>query len=354
MTPRALPIVVLASLALGFSACAGGAPATTAIPDEEPTLGQVSLALLDTDPVSAAVGASCSTTSVKGLATQLVAEIQCMRPGSMKSIDGIAGLSLGAAVFPFLQTPAADALIAAQKDRGTTMSINSALRTLPQQYLLYRWYKTGLCGISLAATPGTSNHEGALAVDIADEQGWRPAMTTAGFTWLGASDPVHFDYTGAGAIDLGGLSVTAFQRLWNLNHPEDPIGEDGSYGTETEKRLALAPVGGFPRGADCGADAGASPPDAAAPDAAAADAAAPINDGVTSSRTNVDNGGCSLAAAPTRGDTGLASIALVAFALVAGACRRRLARSVHFTSRSSTSNTSTDLGGITGGMPRSP
>jgi hypothetical protein len=325
MTLRALPIAVLASSALAFSACTGAPP--TAIPDQEPALGQVSLALLDTDPVSAAVAASCSTTSVKGLATQLVAEIQCMRPGSMKSIDGVAGLSLGAAVFPFLQTPAADALFAAQKDRGTTMSINSALRTLPQQYLLYRWYKAGLCGISLAAIPGNSNHEGAVAVDIADEQGWRPAMGRAGFTWLGASDPVHFDYTGAGAIDLGGLSVAAFQRLWNLNHPEDPIGEDGAYGTETEKRLARAPVGGFPRGADCGADAGPTTPDAAAPDAAPAPGT-PLNDGVTPPLRNVDDSsGCRVAAPPGRSESGLAAALFAgALALAAFTSRRRAPR----------------------------
>ena len=214
---------------ISLAGCTGGAPAPPAAPDEEPTpaLGRVAFALIATDPVSDAVAASCTTTSVKGLATQLVAEIQCMRPGSMKSIEGAAGLSLGPAVFPYLQTRAADALLVAQKARGTTMSINSALRTLPQQYLLYRWYKTGRGGISLAAEPGKSNHEGAVAVDLVDAQAWRPAMTSAGFRWLGASDPVHFDYTGAGAIDMRGLSVIAFQRLWNRNHPEDLIVEDG-------------------------------------------------------------------------------------------------------------------------------
>ena len=247
-------LVALAALA----ACTSAAPDATPDREPEPSLGHVALALTDTDPVSAAVDGSCSTTSVKGLATQLVAEIQCMRPGSMKSLDGAAGLTLGAAVFPYLQTPAVDALLVAQKARGTTMSINSALRTLPQQYLLYRWYKAGRCGISLAATPGTSNHEGALAVDLDDADAWRPAMTAAGFRWLGASDPVHFDYVGTGTIDLGGLSVTAFQRLWNRNHPEDPIAEDGDYGPATEDRLARAPVGGFPRGAEsCGMDASA-------------------------------------------------------------------------------------------------
>ena len=315
--PASLALVVL-------SACvAGGEPGPSPEPElESPTL-RVALALSDTDPVSAAVDTSCTTTSVKGLSTQLVAEIQCMRPGSMKSIEGAAGLSLGSAVFPFLQTPVADALLVAQKARGTPMTVNSALRTLPQQYLLYSWYKAGRCGIPLAATPGTSNHEGAVAVDIDDSAGWRASMIAAGFRWFGASDPVHYDYVGTGAIDLGGLSVMAFQRLWNRNHPEDPIGEDGDYGTATATRVARAPVGGFPRGAEgCAPDAG--PPDAGPP---AVDAAPPPPVTAAAPAPSSDDGGCSATALPR--STPLGSPALVALvALVALAARSRRRRSL--------------------------
>jgi hypothetical protein len=298
--------------------------ACTSEPEPEPapeaTLGQATLALTDTDPVSAAVATSCTTTSVKGLSTQLVAEIQCMRPGSMKSIEGAAGLSLGAAVFPFLQTPAADALLVAQKARGTTMTINSALRTLPQQYLLYSWYKAGRCGISLAAIPGNSNHEGAVAVDIDDSVGWRASMTAAGFRWLGASDPVHYDYLGKDAIDLGGLSVMAFQRLWNRNHPEDPIGEDGNYGTATATRVALAPVGGFPRGAEgCapGADAG-PPPDASVP---VAEGGAPAPLPPTGTPAPSADSGCTVSAASR--PTSLGSASFLTLVALAALTRRR-------------------------------
>jgi hypothetical protein len=306
--PRASTLAVT-SLALAIAACGEGSPAA---PDDAP-VGHVASALTDTDPVSAAVDASCSTTSVKGLATQLIAEIQCMRPGSMKSIEGASGLSLGSAVFPYLQTPAADALLVAQKARGTTMSINSALRTLPQQYLLYRWYQAKRCGISLAAEPGKSNHETAVAVDLQDAQAWRPAMTNAGFRWLGASDPVHFDFTGAGAIDLRGLSVTAFQRLWNRNHPEDPIGEDGGYGTETEKRLARAPVGGFPKGAGgCTADA-STPPPAPPPTPVTPD---PVPD--ATEPPPEDSSGCTTSprAATGHGASTMSAASLLAFAVL--------------------------------------
>jgi hypothetical protein len=243
--------VALASLGI---ACAGDLddadPDHHAQGDEE-RLGTTSTALVASDPVSAAVTGSCSTTSVKGLATQLVEEIQCLRPGTMKGIDTIPGLELGSAVFPFLQAPAADALVAAQKARGVTMTINSALRALPQQYLLYRWYQTGRCNIRLAARPGRSNHESAIALDINDNAAWRAAMQNTGFRWFGANDPVHYDFAAGGTVDLRGLSIRAFQRLWNRNNPDDPVAEDGVYGAMTEQRLARSPVGGFAKGAPC-------------------------------------------------------------------------------------------------------
>ncbi len=226
---------------------------------ESEPLGTVSSELTATSPVSSAVSASCSTTSVKGLSLQLVEEIQCLSPGSLKSIENVSGLSLGAAVFPYLQTPAADALVAAQKERGVTLTINSGLRALPQQFLLYRWYQTGRCGISLAAKPGTSNHESGIALDVSDSSGWRSSLTGEDFRWLGSSDPVHYDFKGPGTVAMKGLSVLAFQRLWNRNNPNDKIAEDGEYGPATEERLGKSPVGGFAKGANCSA-----PPPAAA------------------------------------------------------------------------------------------
>lgn len=283
------PLVVLAlAAALSPLACSGESsdamPADVADHHDqgeqhegsEGTTGSVSSPLSATDTVTAAVAQSCTTTAVKGLALQLVAEIQCLRPSTFTKIDNTPGLALGSAVFPYLQTKAAQGLVAAQKARGTTMSINSALRTLPQQYLLYRWYQTGRCSIGLAATPGTSNHEGGIAVDIDDNAGWRTSMQNKGFRWLGASDPVHYDFIGGGTVDLHGLSVKAFQRLWNRNHPGDLLAEDGVYGPGTESKLAQSPVGGFAMGANCSqsADAGADA-DAEASDDPGAPAVAP-------------------------------------------------------------------------------
>lgn len=251
----AMPLLALSSVPFLATGCGDAVDVDVldhhAHEDEDETVGSTASALEASDPVSAAVSQTCTTRVVRPLVTQLVEEIQCLRPGTMKSIAGVPGLSLGAAAFPFLQTSAADALIAAQKTRGTTMSINSGLRTLPDQYLLYRWYQQKRCGIRLAAKPGTSNHESGIAVDINDNAGWRSAMQKNGYRWLGAHDPVHFDYVGGGTVKLSGLSVLAFQRLWNRNNPDDLIDEDGSYGPITEARLTRSPIGGFPIGARC-------------------------------------------------------------------------------------------------------
>lgn len=325
--------ITLAAL-LAASACGGDTPAPVADhhetgrepPQVEPdTLGTSRAALTATDPVSAAVAQSCATNAVAGLSTQLVDEIQCLRPGTLKRIDGIAGLTLGSSVFPYLQTPAAEAVIAAQKARGATMSVNSALRSLAQQYLLYRWYKTGRCGIGLAASPGKSNHESALAVDINDNASWRTTMAAKEMRWLGSGDPVHFDYIGAGRVELRGLSVLAFQRLWNRNHPEDKIAEDSDYGSSTEERLAKSPVGGFAKGADCTQtkptiDAGPPGEVPSVPDGP--EATPPRDPAETDSE-----GGCRIG---TRGVTrvnGLGLSLLGAAALLAA--RRRLARRRH-------------------------
>jgi hypothetical protein len=233
-------------------------------------------------------------------------------------------------------------MLDAQKARGVTITINSGLRTLPQQYLLYRWYQTGRCGIGLAAKPGTSNHESAVAIDIADNVAWRTALTNRGFRWLGASDPVHYDFVGQGAVNLRGLSVKAFQRLWNRNHPEDPIAEDSGYGTETEKRLAKAPIGGFPKGAlasctaDGGVDAGSIEPEdiAPVPDATEEEPKPEQekeddDDAVSGGRlrSTTDSGGCNVT--PSSNEAGsmvLFGLALtIAFAAITRAALRRRA-----------------------------
>src|SRR5262249_53084868 len=133
-----------------------------------------------------------------------------------------------------------------------TITITSAFRTLAQQYLLYKWYQGGQCGITLAAVPGNSNHETGIAIDVSNYAEAATTLTNHGFSHsYPTSDPVHFDYNAGGTVDLRAESVLAFQRLWNLNNPNDVIAEDGDYGAMTTARLAQSPVDGFANGSSC-------------------------------------------------------------------------------------------------------
>lgn len=210
--------------------------------------------------VGEAVNQTCTTAAVKGLSAQIIAEGQCIMPDAYAEVPDLDNVSFGPNVFPFLETPARDALVKAlQANPSKSMSVNSMLRTVAQQYLLYRWYQLGKCGIGLAAKPGNSNHETGLAMDINEYSTWKTALKSVGFSWYGSGDAVHFDYTGKGAVSYKGVDVEAFQRLWNRNHPEDLIDADGVWGPQTEARMKKAPPDGFEKGADCNTDPDPNP-----------------------------------------------------------------------------------------------
>jgi LAS superfamily LD-carboxypeptidase LdcB len=203
--------------------------------------------------VSQAAARTCSTHSVDGLSLQLIAEVRCLKPDALVPLPKRANLSLDPDTFPYLQRAAAEhlgkALAASSK---TQMTLHSAVRTLAQQYLVYRWGAHKTCGVQLAARPGTSNHEIGLALDIGEPKQWRPKLEAQGFRWLGKSDKVHFDYRGKRASSNRATDILAFQKLWNLNHPDDEIKETGKYDSATEDRLAKSPARGFPKAPHCG------------------------------------------------------------------------------------------------------
>ncbi|HVY48451.1 MAG TPA: hypothetical protein VHB21_21330, partial [Minicystis sp.] len=115
----------------------------------EPGDGRVGVAR-EAQTVDQAAGASCSTTVVKGLSEQIVAQANCDAPGAFVAVPAPSNVTYGASVFAYLEQPAKDAFVAAASDHaGTAMTINSMLRTVAQQYLLYHWYQTGQCGIGL-------------------------------------------------------------------------------------------------------------------------------------------------------------------------------------------------------------
>ncbi|HEY3360102.1 MAG TPA: M15 family metallopeptidase [Polyangia bacterium] len=327
-------------VAWGLAAC--GSPPEGREPDEAVS---TTVRGLSVDGVAAAGG--CSTAAVLPLSEQILQVMNCLRPGIVAPVPDRANLSLGPAVIPYLETPARDRLVETlDAHPGTTMDVSSMMRTVASQYLLYYWYQHGQCGIEIAATPGTSNHESGLALDVTNYATWQTALEAHDFTWYGTGDDVHYTYAGAGAVDLRADGVTAFQRLWNHNHPADLLVVDGDYGPQTEARLRQSPQDGFPGVPPCaqqdaGVPADAAPADDAAPpgDDAGADDAGP-EAGAPEDDAGVDGpppgdaappapdaapdaavaGACGCAAAPAPGGAALALSVLV----LAGLRRRRV------------------------------
>ncbi|WP_229424032.1 peptidoglycan-binding protein [Moorena producens] len=186
----------------------------------------------------------CSTSILRGLDQQLIDEMNSIGPNSLVSFADL-DVANGPAVHPFLQAVAKQSLARAIKARGRTLSVNSGYRTIAQQLMLFNHGKVRRCGIGVVAPPGRSNHQSGLAIDINDEQGWRPYLEREGWRWFGPADRPHFDYIGRGTRNIRPVAVKAFQRLWNRYNPDKPIAEDGIYGRNTDARLNQAPIVGF-------------------------------------------------------------------------------------------------------------
>ena len=183
-----------------------------------------------------------STAVVNGLSQQLIYQLQLMMPDAFVSFDDL-NVDLLDAAFPYVQSSAKQALHKAIQDRGQTMEVNSAYRTIAQQMLLY---KDRSRNPNPVAAPGASNHQTGLAIDIEDAIGWEPYLMQYGWNPL-PGDPPHFDYQGGSTIDLRSQSILAFQQLWNQNHPNERISEDGGFGPQTEDALNRSPAPGFPK-----------------------------------------------------------------------------------------------------------
>lgn len=201
-------------------------------------------------PVSSFETTACATSTVLALSVQIAQEVDCLMPGQLVAFDESATIAFsGSAVLPYVSEQARTALQEAAGGGGTAIQVTSAFRTVVQQYLLRRWYELGRCGITAAAQPGGSNHESGRALDVSNYSDWITGLEAHGWAHDVPGDPVHFDHLSS--PDIRGADVLAFQRLWNKNAPDDPIAEDGTYGTQTALRIQRAPAEGFGIGASC-------------------------------------------------------------------------------------------------------
>ncbi|MFB8789840.1 MAG: peptidoglycan-binding protein [Potamolinea sp.] len=189
---------------------------------------------------------TCGTHDVKGLSLQVIDEMNLLIPNVLVSFDDLNVSGNAATVNFFFQPKAKEALGRAIRNKGKTLRLNSAYRTVVQQHILFSWQGSECVGI--AATPGRSNHEDGLAIDTPDWEEWRDVLKAEDWAHFGFGDEVHFTYMGGGVRDdIGNIGVQAFQILWNKNNPNDQIDTDGEYGPETVARLDRSPANGFAR-----------------------------------------------------------------------------------------------------------
>lgn len=231
----------LAAIGLGAALALGGCGVEPGEPETSEATSELS--------VNSFLTSTCTTAVVIGLSKQIAREISCMNPAILTSFAAGSGITITSnAVLPFL---AANAKADLQKVGD--VHVNSAFRTIAQQYLLLQWFNRGRCGITAAAAVGRSNHESGRAVDLANWSARVSAMASHHWSHDVPGDPVHFDHLSS--ADIRGKDVLAFQRLWNRNHPSDKIATDGEYGPQTEARLKKSPATGFATGASCTAKA---------------------------------------------------------------------------------------------------
>lgn len=181
-----------------------------------------------------------STSIVNGLSQQLIYQINLIFPDALVSCDDL-NVNLADAAFAFLQPAAKQGLQKAIQERGVKLVVNSGYRTIAQQMLLYNWRSSNSNPV---APPGRSNHQSGLALDINDRAGWLPFLKRHGWQPL-ENDPPHIEFKGAGTKDLRKATILAFQQLWNKNHPNEKIGEDGDWGSKTQSALNRSPSTGF-------------------------------------------------------------------------------------------------------------
>lgn len=218
---------VLLFLALGSTAALGScAQAESARPRTEALFGET------LDDVAGQHG--CSTQGAEILSQQLIDQMLCFTADKVTRVEH-ANITLQSdRVHPYVSPIAANALYSVAGSRAIT--INSAYRTIADQYML-----NASCRV--AAQPGRSNHETGRAIDVQYSSALNTALVRAGFLHpFPRTDRVHYEF---GGTDLRAYSTLAFQRLWNANHPDDLLVEDGIPTPAVIERLAQSPAEGF-------------------------------------------------------------------------------------------------------------
>lgn len=241
---KALGYAIANGIHHGLTGKPATAPATPAAPAKEPVQAATpaepkapSLKVID-------ILGRCDTGLARELSLQVIAKVNRMvkSPILVEVEHPLIDIS-SSAVNPWLQPAAFKMLVSAVEKRDSRMKINSCYRTAIQQHILRQQLERGLCGLTAVALPGKSNHEKGLAIDIEDAAGWKPYLEDCGWSWIGAFDPMHFDYW-SGINDLGRIGVSACQLLHNA-HNKEQLAVDGAYGARTAAAINNFPINGW-------------------------------------------------------------------------------------------------------------
>lgn len=184
-----------------------------------------------------------SKDAVRELDNQIFLKMLEIAPDALVSLDDL-NIEGSNYTYLYLQPQAKEALKKAVQEHGQKLQVNSAYRSITSQQILFNHAKNNRCGIIVAAPPGHSNHQSGLAIDINDANDWKPYLEKYGWRFS-PNDSVHFDYIGSGTQDISKVPILAFQKLWNITHPNDKIIENGLYDSVTENRMNKSPVDGF-------------------------------------------------------------------------------------------------------------
>ena len=247
----------------GFAAdlCQNGVPPPGPGPAGGPTVGQSAWRSCDLPEVLAA-----------GLARQIARGMNCLQPDALSPLPVCAGPGCVVADAPpllsTLAAPAATHLLQASTALRRGIHLSRALRDVATGHLLALSAERIACPAAPAAARGTLDTGLAVDLGAAANGATTNALTAAGFVADATDGPGIWRYAGADAADLTSLNVLAFQQLWNLNRPDDPIDADGRIGPQTRGAIERSPVDGFPEELcpdpmpPVGPDAGAPPPGA--------------------------------------------------------------------------------------------
>ena len=193
----------------------------------------------------------CSTSSSRGLSSQILHQLHCDHPGLLAEIHSFKQLCMPDNVLPYLHKDAAAALKTVLMGSNISAVVTSALRTVVEQYILYAWGSNSRCGHSeIEDKPGKSDYMKGVALDVSSYDDFKQVILGSNSQWHSGTNQEKFTFPTA-PDNLQKTLVQSFQKIWNVNHPTDKVVEDGLYGPQTEQALRSAPAKGFLQTPSC-------------------------------------------------------------------------------------------------------